>query len=245
MKIELKGLTKSYGSTRALDNLSLSIAPGQIVGILGIPGAGKTTLLRCLAGIAGPDDGQILFDGVEFRRDRLDLRKRIFTLLEHPAFLTDQTVLRNISIILRLYDADTEEMETKVVSLLKEFGLLPFAMRVVSSLASAQQYQVGLVTLLALDREVWLMDEPFAVGQDDQTMESFRNHAQEAAKRGRTLLYSTAILKVAERFSDQVMVFERGELKGFDMLEKLRHQNKGLEEIFQELVDKDKAPSRR
>ena len=80
MKIELRGVSKSYGKSRALDRAALEIEGGQIVAILGANGAGKTTLLRCLAGIAAPDSGTIVYNEEPFERDKLDLRRKLFFL---------------------------------------------------------------------------------------------------------------------------------------------------------------------
>jgi len=106
MNIELREVVKSYNSIRALDRVSLNIGSGQIISLLGPNGAGKTTLIRCLAGIAVPDRGTIYFDGEEFRRDRMDFRRRMHILPDFPALFWDQSVLRNISIFLRLFEAD-------------------------------------------------------------------------------------------------------------------------------------------
>src|SRR5436189_4117544 len=106
MKIELRGVLKTYGPTRALDHVSFQIAPGQIVSLLGPNGAGKTTLIRCLAGIASPDKGGVYFDEQEYKRDRLDLRRRLHILPDSPFLFWDQSILRNLAILLRLYDAD-------------------------------------------------------------------------------------------------------------------------------------------
>jgi ABC-type multidrug transport system ATPase subunit len=84
LRIDIRSLTKSFGHTSALDSVSLSVAPGRIVAMLGANGAGKTTLLRCLAGIAAADSGEILYDGEPFRRDRVDLRQRLFLLPDFP-----------------------------------------------------------------------------------------------------------------------------------------------------------------
>ncbi len=159
MKIELRAVSKSYRSIHALSRLSLELAPGQIISLLGPNGAGKTTLLRCLAGIAAPDSGQIYFDDQEFQRDRLDLRRRFFILPDFPLLFWDQTVLRNLAIILRLYEADGNNAEDRVLELLREFDLLPLALRPVHTLSRGQAYKLGLVALLAADREVWLLDE--------------------------------------------------------------------------------------
>jgi len=111
VRIELHGLTKRYGSVPALDDVSLTIEPGQVVAVLGPNGAGKTTLLRCLSSIAAPDRGNMLYDGEPFRRDRLDLRRRVGFLPDVPFVYPDMTVLRHLGLVLRLYEADVEGVE--------------------------------------------------------------------------------------------------------------------------------------
>lgn len=239
MKIELRGVLKSYRSVRALDHVSLTIEPGQIVSLLGPNGAGKTTLIRCLTGIAGLNEGEVYCDDQEFVRDRLDLRRRIFVLPDFPFMFWDQSVIRNIAIVLRLFDADGAGAEERVLELLRDFDLLPLALRPVNSLSRGQAYKAGLVALLAADREVWLLDEPFASGMDPHGIDAFKQHARAAAARGRTIIYSTQLLDVAERFSDRVCVINQGEIHAFDTLNRLREhaQDKDnvLEEMFRQL----------
>ena len=244
MKIELRGVLKSYRSVRALDYVSLEIEPGQIVSLLGPNGAGKTTLIRCLIGIATPDKGGIYFDGEDFRRDRLDLRSRMYILPDFPFLFWEHSVIRNVATILRLYNADGDGAENRVLELLREFDLLPLALRPVGSLSRGQIYKAGLVAMLAADREVWLLDEPFASGMDPHGIDAFKRHAREAAKRGRTILYSTQILDVAERFSDRVCLIHKGAIHAFDTLIRLREQAQDkdnvLQEMFRQLREGDK-----
>jgi len=239
VKIELRGVLKSYRSVRALDHVSLDIEPGQIISLLGPNGAGKTTLLRCLAGIASPDKGTVYFDNEEFRRDRMDLRRRLHVLPDFPFHFWDQSVLRNIAIVMRLYGADIPGSEPLVLELLREFDLLPLALRPVYSLSRGQSYKAGLVSLLAIDREVWLLDEPFASGMDPHGIDAFKRHSRAAAARGRTIIYSTQLLDVAERFSDRVCLIYKGEIRAFDTLERLRERahdkDNVLEEMFRQL----------
>jgi ABC-type multidrug transport system ATPase subunit len=239
MRIELRGLTKSYRSVRALDHISIEIEPGQIVSLLGPNGAGKTTILRCIAGIAGLDKGAVYLDEREFRRDQMDLRRRMYFLPDFPFLFWDQSVLRNIVIVLRIFDADGIGAENRVLELLREFDLLPLALRPVGSLSRGQAYKAGLATMIAVDREVWLLDEPFASGMDPHGIDAFKLHAREAARRGRTILYSTQLLDVAERFSDRVCVIYKGAIHAFDALERLREKasDKGnvLAEMFRQL----------
>ncbi len=240
MKIELRGVLKVYGSSRALDYVSLEIEPGQVVGVLGVNGAGKTTLLRCLAGIAGIDKGNIYYGGQVFRRDRLDLRKQLYFMPDFPYLFWEQTIIRNIAMILRLYEADGEGVEKRVADLLGEFDLLPLALRQVSSLSRGQLYKVGLVAMLAVDAELWLLDEPFASGMDPNGIDAFKTHVKEAVKRGRTVLYTTQILDIAERFSDRVCVIHKGEVRAFDSVENLRERSEDKDNVLQEIFRKFK-----
>ncbi len=241
MKIEFRGVTKSYKSVRALDHLSLEIEPGQIVGLLGPNGAGKTTFIRCISGIAAPDKGAVYMDGQEFRRDRMDLRQRMYLLPDFPFHFFDQTVLRNIAITLRLYNADGEGAENRVLQLLKEFDMLPLALRPVHSLSRGQSYKAALVAMIAIDCDLWLLDEPFASGMDPLGIAAFKRHARAAADRGRTIIYSTQLLDVAERFADRVCVIHRGAIHAFDSLERLRDRatdkSNVLAELFQQLQE--------
>jgi ABC-2 type transport system ATP-binding protein len=238
MKIELKGVTKTYRSARALDHVSMEIEPGQILSVLGTNGAGKTTLLRCLAGVASPDQGTIYFDHQEFRRDRLDLRSRIYVMPDFPFLFWGLSVIRNIAIILRLYEADGKGAETRVLKLLQDFDLLPLALRPVESLSRGQLYKAGLAAMLAADREVWLLDEPFASGMDPNGIDAFKRYVREAIGRGRTILYTTQILDIAERFSDRVCLLHQGEVRAFDTLENLRPRAQDKDNVLQELFRK-------
>jgi ABC-type multidrug transport system ATPase subunit len=241
MKVEFRSVLKSYRSLRALDYVSLTIEPGQIVSLLGPNGAGKTTLLRCLTGIASPDSGGVYFDDKEFRRDDIELRRRMYILPDFPFFFWEHTVLRNLAIILRLYEADGDGAETRVAALLREFDLLPLARREVRTLSRGQIYKAGLVAMLAVDPEVWIMDEPFASGMDPLGINAFRQHARAAAGRGRTVIYSTQILDIAERFSDRVCVIHKGVVRAFETMDTLRAQSASkdnvLEELFLQLRD--------
>src|SRR6267143_4234706 len=125
MQISLESLTKRFGSLRALENISLTIHPGQIVGILGPNGAGKTTFLRCLSAIAAPDSGRIFYDGEQFNRGRIDLRRRLGFLPEFPVIFPQLTVARHIAMVLGLYNKDGESTASIVTRHLNELDLLP------------------------------------------------------------------------------------------------------------------------
>ena len=162
----------------------------------------------------------------------------MYFLPDFPLLFWEETVSRNIAIVLRLYEADGPGAENRVLELLRDFDLLPLALRPMATLSRGQIYKTGLVALMAADPEVWLLDEPFASGMDPHGIDAFKQHAREAARRGRTVIYSTQILDVAERFSDRVCVIHEGELRAFDTLEALRGQAQDKDNVLAEMFRK-------
>ncbi len=239
MHIRIESLCKRYGRIDVLDHVTLDIAKGKIVAILGSNGAGKTTLLRCLAGIVIPEQGQILYDGQPFRRDRLDLRKQIFFLPDFPLAFSDMNVLRHISMCLRLYDAAPDSRPQRVVELLDKFDLLPFAEARFSTLSRGQVYKAVLCGFLAADPPVWILDEPFASGMDPTGILQFREEARSAVTKGHTVLYSTQILEIAEKFADLICILDHGRILYLDSPMRLREQaggdDRALIELFRRL----------
>ena len=234
----IHNLKKSYGSTAILRDLSLELAPGQIVALVGANGAGKTTLFRCLAGIAGLDSGEILYDGQRFSRDRIDLRRRLAFLPDVPYYYGEMTVLRHIGMVLRVYGTDTTGIEDRVIELLRGLDLLPLAECSLASLSRGELYKAALAAMLAADPELRLMDEPFASGMDPRGLTLLREEARAAAGRGRTLFYSTQILEVAERFADRISILHEGRITTFGTMDELRGQagtEKSLAEVFAQL----------
>lgn len=244
MKIEANGLSKYYGGFRALDRASFEIHPGQIVALLGANGAGKTTLLRCLSGLAAPDKGFILLNDETFTRDRLDLRRRIAFLPDFPFAFWDMTVLRHIGLTVNIYEAQYPGIEERTLRLLRDFDLMPLAESPLQNLSRGQIYKACLAALLVVNPEIWLLDEPFASGMDPHGISVFKEYAREAAGQGRTIIYSTQILDVVERFSDRVCILQQGEIRAFDSVERLRGgaegASGGLEEIFRQFREEDR-----
>jgi len=239
MQIRIDGLTKHYPFCLALDRVSMEVEQGRIIALLGPNGAGKTTLLRCLAGMSVPEDGEMFFDDLPFERSNLGQRKRLHFLPDFPTLFGGDSIVRNISIMLRLYERDEPGQEQVVIELLREFDLLPYARAPMNTLSRGQAYKGSLVGLIAADPDLWLLDEPFASGMDPHGINAFKKHARAAAQRGRTIIYSTQILDVAERFSDRVCVINGGKVVAYDRMEDLRARRAGegnvLESLFEDL----------
>jgi ABC-type multidrug transport system ATPase subunit len=237
MKIELRAVSKSYGRARALDRASLEIGGGQIVAILGANGAGKTTLLRCLAGIAAPDSGEIVYNDQPFERDNMALRRDVFFLPDMPVVFYEMSVVRHIGMVLRVFEKEEAGIEEKVLQLLKEFDLFTVAENPLNTLSRGQVYKAALAALIAVNPQVWLLDEPFASGMDPHGINTLKRHTRDAVARGTTVIYSTQILEVVEKFSDRVCILHQGEVRAFNSVALLEsaQQGGGLEDIFQQL----------
>ena len=240
MQIALESLSKRYSKVRALDNVSLEIEPGQIVSILGPNGAGKTTLLRCLSGIVAPTSGDIRYDGERFYRGNTAVRRRIAYLPDFPIAFPNNTVLRHIGMVLQLYGIDGSTTESRVMDLVRGFDLMPLIETPMAKLSRGQAYKAALSALLAADAELLLVDEPFASGMDPNGITFLKREVRNSVKRGRTIIYSTQILDIAEKLSDRVCVMDRGEVRHYASLAELQAVNAGsagtvLERLFQQL----------
>lgn len=236
MKIQLSDLTRSFGSVPVLDHASVEFRSGSIVALLGANGSGKTTLLRCLSGILCPDGVEMRFDGELFSRDRIDLRRRTFFLPDFPAVFPEMTLIEHIEMVLQLYECDALGVEDRVVQLLTEFDLLPLVDCPIGTVSRGQSYKASLAAFLAVDPELWLLDEPFAAGMDPRGLTAFRQHCQSAVTRGRTIIYSTQLIEVVDGFANQVCVAANGGISSFPnvsaFLAALGDQHSDVAELF-------------
>lgn len=242
MQISLKGVSKHFGSVAALEPLSLDIVPGEIVAVLGANGAGKSTLLRLLGGILLPTAGTIAMDGRPFSRDAMDLRRRLAFLPEFAPVYPDWTPLAHISMLLRLYEKEEDQtLPRRIVELFREFDLLAVAESSMNTLSRGQMYKAALVAMLAVDPELWILDEPFATGMDSRGLSAFRRHCQEAAKRGRTMFYSTQLVEVVESLATRVCVVNKGRLAVNTSLADLRARHEDTPALLTHWLDEDSA----
>ncbi len=215
MKIRICNLSKTFGFTRALDDISLTIEPGTLVTLIGLNGAGKTTLLRALATIVSPTGGDIFYDGQPLRRDRIDLRRRLMFLPDFPPVFANMTPLEHILFTLRVYEADRQRSDDRILDVLEQLDLLPYAETPTAKLSRGQIYKAALAALIVTAPGLWLLDEPFASGLDPQGIAVLKHYIRATTKAGGTVIYSTQILEIAARFTDQLAVLDGGHLRQF------------------------------
>ncbi len=238
MRIQIDKVSKRFGRVWALEEISLELEPGQIVDVLGANGAGKTTLLNCLAGVVAPTSGRVLYDGGEFHRGKMELRRRLMYLPDFPLAFARINVLQHVAMCTRLFERPDPDPE-KVAELLDDLSLLPLTGMPLSAMSRGQLYKSTLAGLLLVDPELWICDEPLASGMDPMGIAVFKREVRSAAKRGRTIVFTTQILEIAEKFADRICVLDHGGLRLDRRMNETRPQatEEKLEELLLRLRD--------
>jgi ABC-2 type transport system ATP-binding protein len=222
MRVEIDQLYKGFWLQSVLQGVDLQVEPGQILALVGVNGSGKTTILRCLATLLIPDRGEIRFDGEVLNRSRLDLRRRLHLVPDTPPRAGNIDLTTQIAFILRAYGEVRSGIADQIAELLIEFGIEDCRDQLLPTLSRGQAYKAALVTLIALDCELWLLDEPFGSGMDPRGLAAFRRHARMAASRGRTIIYTTQLLEVVERFADRIGLLSKGRLTVHESMEAMK-----------------------
>lgn len=202
--IEVEGLAKSYGATRAVDGLSFQVHAGEIFGVVGPNGAGKTTTLECVEGVRRPDRGSIRVLGLEPVRDRLRLRERIGIQLQGSTLQDNLRVREALDLYASFYPAPAD-----VVELIDQLGLAESARTPFQQLSGGQQQRLSLGLALIGDPEVVFLDE-LSTGLDPQGRRAIWELVRTVRSRGRTIVLSSHLMEEAERLCDRVAIIHRG-----------------------------------
>ena len=218
MSVEVKNVTKKFGSFTALDNVSLKVESGELVALLGPSGSGKTTLLRTIAGLEFPDnrDAQVLFYGEDVTQIPASERKAGFAF-QHYALFRHLTVFENIAFGLRVRPKSTrppeDEIRARVEKLLKLIQLDPLANRFPSQLSGGQRQRVALARALAVEPKVLLLDEPFGALDAKVRKELRRWLRQLHDEIHITTLFVTHDQEEALEVSDRVAILRTGKIE--------------------------------
>jgi ABC-2 type transport system ATP-binding protein len=209
--LELEGVTKRFGAFIAVDGLGFSAQAGRILGFLGPNGAGKTTTLRMVLGLASPDAGSIAALG---ERDVRKVRDRIGFLPEERGLYRRMTPLSAIVFFAGLKGVPAAEAQRRAMRLLEDNGLGEAAKRQVRHLSKGMAQKVQLLSALAHEPDLVLLDEPFS-GLDPVNQQALEGLVLGLARRGAAVVFSTHVMQHAERLCDQVVLMAKGR-KVFD-----------------------------
>jgi len=206
--LELDGLTKRYGERVALDGLTFAVPPGQVVGLLGPNGSGKTTAMRIVFGVIPADAGE-----VRYRDAPLDVetRRRFGYMPEERGLYPDMRVRDQLVYFARLAGVPKDEAGRRADALLERLGVADRADESLQKLSLGNQQRIQLAAALVHEPDVLVLDEPFS-GLDPLAAASLSEIVQDAARSGRTVLFSSHQLDLVEDLSESVAVIDRGRL---------------------------------
>jgi ABC-2 type transport system ATP-binding protein len=206
--LELEALTKRYGDRVALDGLTFSVPPGQVVGLLGPNGSGKTTAMRIVFGVIPADAGEVRYDG---RPLDVESRRRFGYMPEERGLYPDMRVRDQLVYFARLAGVEKAEARARTDELLERLGIADRAGEPVERLSLGNQQRVQLAAALVHQPDALVLDEPFS-GLDPIAAASLSEIVQDAARSGRTVLFSSHQLDLVEDLCESVAVIDRGRL---------------------------------
>ncbi len=234
--LEISELSVHYGKRLAVDGLSLSIAPGEIVALLGPNGAGKSTALLAAAGALVPSHGLIRANGADLQKQPLEARAALGFADQPPSLYEFFTVAEHIAFVAATRGHTDREAQ---LALLRDLGLGKIADRLCRELSFGMRQRVGLAAALVGDVRVVLLDETLN-GLDPRAAKSAREVLSAVAARGTAILMSTHLLGVAERLCKRIMIMDGGQLKADifgDELSAMVDEGVGaIEELYLSLV---------
>lgn len=226
--IQATGLTKDFGSRRAIENLTFEARQGEVVGFLGPNGAGKTTTMRILTGYMPPTYGKAQVAGFDIISESLEVRRRVGYLPETVPLYPEMTVYEYLKFMADLrHLPDSDDM---VDTALEMVQMENRANGYISNLSKGMRQRVGLAQAMLHRPEVLILDEP-TIGLDPAQVVEFRNTIREVGKE-RTVLLSTHILSEAQQLCDRVLIINKGRIVAEDTPENLQSRLVGAESVI-------------
>jgi len=196
--VKIKSLTKKFNQLAAIDNISLEIEKGEIIGLIGPDGAGKTTFLRLLAGLLKPSSGLINLEGIDVAKNPQKIKERIGYMPQHFSLYGDLNVSENLKFFADLYGVPSDKFKERKKELLRFSGLSPFEGRLARNLSGGMQKKLVLACNLFHTPEILLLDEP-TTGVDPVSRKELWDILFQLNSQGTTLLITTPYMDEAQR----------------------------------------------
>ena len=243
--IQTVNLTRYYASLAAVQDLSLTVEPGELFGFLGPNGAGKTTTIRMIIGLLRPSAGTVTVAGHDVQQEPLAVKRAIGYLAQTPLLYDKLTGREFLRFLGGLYSLSDEEIEDRTEYLLTMMELSDKADQLIESYSGGMRHKIGLCGTLLHDPLVLVLDEPLA-GLDPHSARRVKDLLRDLCRQGRTVFLSTHVLEVAERVCDRVGILDQGQLVAVGTIQALRAQARTtaettLEDLFLTLTAGDKA----
>lgn len=237
--IRINNVTKTYNSdVRAVDDLTLTVNDGEIVGFIGPNGAGKTTTLKMLTGILKPDCGDIFINEYNILKEPLKAKQEIGYIADSPDMFLRLKGIEFINLIADIYNVSTKDRKKRIADLAKRFGLEDVLNEQMQSYSHGMRQKIMVMAALVHDPAVWILDEPLT-GLDPKSAFELKKMMREHADAGNSVLFSTHVLEVAEKLCDKIIIIDHGKTVFYGTFDELRkeHKKQDLEKIFLEMTE--------
>ena len=222
--IEVKNVTKKYGNTIAVDNISFDVKDGEIVGFLGPNGAGKSTTMNMITGFIEPTEGQIIVNGNDVSKKAKKAKKQIGYMPENVPLYHELAVKEFVSYMAELKFVKRKDRKEEVQKVIKETGLEEVQKKLIRNLSRGYKQRVSLAGALVGNPAVIILDEP-TVGLDPKQITEIRNLIKELGKK-HTIILSTHILSEASQICERVVIINQGKIVAIDTPENLEKETK-------------------
>ena len=231
----IQHLTKRYGEKKAVDDLSLHIAPGEIYGFIGHNGAGKTTTLKAVVGILPFEEGEITINGVSVKTDPLTCKRQLAYIPDNPDLYDYMTGSKYLDFIADIFGVGAEERQERIRKYADLFELTDDLAQPIAAYSHGMKQKLAIISAWLHQPKLIIMDEPF-VGLDPKASHTLKGMMREVCDQGGAIFFSTHVLEVAEKLCDKVAIIKGGRLIRAGTMEEVKGDD-SLEEVFLELED--------
>ncbi len=231
--LKILNLTKKYGEKVAVDDLTLTIAPGEICAFIGHNGAGKTTTLKAAIGILDFDRGDIYIDGRSIKDEPITCKSVTAYIPDNPDLYDFLSGIKYLNLIADIYGVSTEDRNSRIAELSAAFELTDALANKISSYSHGMKQKLAIIAAFLHEPKLIMMDEPF-VGLDPKASHTLKEMMREHCNRGGSIFFSTHVLDVAEKLCDRVAIIKAGKLVCSGPMDEVRGDN-SLESVFLEL----------
>ena len=231
--LNIEHLTKAYGEKKAVDNLSLHIAPGEIYGFIGHNGAGKTTTLKSVVGILQFDAGEITIDGISIKENPLECKRRFAYIPDNPDLYDYMTGIKYLNFIADIFGVGANERQARIRKYADAFELTADLAQPIAAYSHGMKQKLAIIAAWLHEPKLILMDEPF-VGLDPKASHLLKEMMRQVCNEGGAIFFSTHVLEVAEKLCDKVAIIKNGKLIRSGTMEEVKG-DESLEDVFLEL----------
>ena len=231
--LNISHLTKTYGEKKAVDDLSLHIAPGEIYGFIGHNGAGKTTTITAVVGILQFDEGEITIDGVSVKDDPIACKKKIAYIPDNPDLYDFMSGIKYLNFVADIFGVSAEDRRERIKKYADMFELTDDLAQPISAYSHGMKQKLAIISAWLHEPKLIIMDEPF-VGLDPKASFLLKEMMREVCEKGGAIFFSTHVLEVAEKLCDKVAIIKGGKLIRSGTMEEVKGDD-SLEEVFLEL----------